>query len=247
MTTLDRIRSERLPEHVALIMDGNGRWAKARGLPRTAGHRAGSSAAERLVRFAGERIGLKNVTLFAFSSENWSRPKEEVDFLMELLREFIDEKIGEFVQKGTRLLVAGVVEGLPPAFQETVKRAVRETKGGDRMTVTVALNYGGRQDIVQACARIAHEVAEGRLSADDVDETVVSSRLLTNGAPDPDLVIRTSGELRISNFLLWQSAYSELYFTQKCWPDFTPADLVLAIEDFQRRERRYGGLEGSET
>jgi len=247
MTTLERIRAERLPEHVALIMDGNGRWAKARGLPRTAGHRAGSTAAEWLVRFAGERIGLKNVTLFAFSSENWSRPQEEVDFLMELLREFIDEKIGEFVEKGTRLLVAGDIGRLPGPLQETVERAVRETEGGDRMTVTVALNYGGRQDIVQACARIAHEVAEGRLSADDVDETVVSSRLLTNGVPDPDLVIRTSGERRVSNFLLWQSAYSELYFTHKCWPDFTPADLVLAIEDFQRRERRYGGIEERAT
>jgi len=244
MTILDRIKGDRLPQHVALIMDGNGRWAASRGLPRTAGHRAGATAAERVIRFAGERIGLANVTLFAFSSENWNRPRDEVDFLMDLLREFIEERIGEFVEKGTRLYVAGELDALPDGLRETVERAVDRTQSGDRMTVTVALNYGGRQDIVRACERTVADVAAGRLSADRIDEEAISSRLMTAQIPDPDLVIRTSGELRLSNFLLWQSAYSELYFADAMWPDFTPAELIFAIDEYQRRERRFGGLRG---
>ncbi len=241
MTLLDRIRDERLPEHVALIMDGNGRWAASRGLPRTAGHRAGATAAERVIRFAGERIGLRYVTLFAFSAENWRRPRDEVDFLMNLLREFIEEKIGEFVERGTRLHVAGDLTALPEELRDTVNRAVDRTCGGDRMHVTVALNYGGRQDIVHACSQVAADVAAGRLPIDRIDEAAISARLLTNGIPDPDLVIRTSGELRLSNFLLWQSAYSELYFADAPWPDFTPAELIFAIDAYQQRERRFGG------
>jgi len=241
MTLLERITSQRLPQHVALIMDGNGRWAHARGLPRTAGHRAGAEAAERLIRFVGERIGLRYVTLFAFSSENWRRPQEEVDFLMDLLREFIETKGTEFAEAGIRLRVAGEVDALPERLRETVRRVVQQTAAGEKMDLTVALNYGGRQDLVRACSRIAEDVAAGRLIPDAVNEDAIASRLYTVGMPDPDLVVRTSGEMRLSNFLLWQSAYAELYFTKVLWPEFTPAELVRAIDAYQRRKRRYGG------
>jgi undecaprenyl diphosphate synthase len=247
MTLLERIKSERLPQHVALIMDGNGRWANARSLPRAAGHRAGADAAERLVRFAGERIGLTRITLFAFSSENWTRPRAEVEFLMDLLQEFIAEKEREFVEAGIRLRVAGDLRELPDTLRETVERVVRETAGGEKMHLTIALNYGGRQDIAQACVGIARDVKAGTLTPDEVDEQAIASRLYTAGTPDPDLVVRTSGELRLSNFLLWQAAYAELYFADVLWPDFTPAELIRAIDAFQRRERRFGGIqEGAE-
>jgi len=241
MTLLERIKAGPIPRHVALIMDGNGRWAKVRGLPRTAGHRAGAATAERLIRFAGDRIGLDYVTLFAFSSENWTRPKDEVDFLMDLLDEFIEEKRREFIEAGIRLRVAGDVDALPERLRETVRRVVSDTKDGGSMGLTVALNYGGRQDLVRACARIAEDVAAGRLAPEAIDEDAIASRLHTVGASDPDLVIRTSGEMRMSNFLLWQSAYAELYFTDTLWPDFVPAELVRAIDVYQRRDRRYGG------
>ncbi len=244
MTLLERIKSERLPQHVALIMDGNGRWANARDLPRAAGHRAGADAAERLVRFAGERIGLTRITLFAFSSENWTRPRAEVEFLMDLLQEFIAEKEREFVEAGIRLRVAGDLRELPDTLRETVERVVRETADGEKMHLTIALNYGGRQDIAQACAGIARDIKAGALNPDEVDEQAIASRLYTAGMPDPDLVVRTSGELRLSNFLLWQAAYAELYFADVLWPDFTPAELIRAIDAFQRRERRFGGIQG---
>jgi len=244
MTLLERVKAERMPKHIALIMDGNGRWARARGLPHTAGHRAGAEAAERLIRFAGERIGLRYLTLFAFSSENWTRPKDEVDFLMDLLQQFIEEKGREFVEAGIRLRVAGDVDGLPERVRETVRRIVAQTEHGEKMDVTVALNYGGRQDLVRACAEVAADVAAGRLAPDRIDEEAVDSRLYMAGIPDPDLVVRTSGEMRLSNFLLWQSAYAELYFTDVLWPDFTPAEFVRAIDAYQRRERRYGGRRG---
>ena len=244
MTLLERIKSERLPRHVALIMDGNGRWAKARGLPRAAGHRAGADAAERLVRFAGERIGLTRITLFAFSSENWTRPRAEVEFLMDLLQEFIAGKEREFVEAGIRLRVAGDLRELPDTLRETVGRVVKETAEGEKMHLTVALNYGGRQDIAQACAGIARDIKAGTMNPDEVDEQAIASRLYTAGIPDPDLVVRTSGELRLSNFLLWQAAYAELYFADALWPDFTPAELVRAVDAFQQRERRFGGIQG---
>jgi len=244
MTLLERVKAERLPQHVALIMDGNGRWAQARDLPRTAGHRAGAVAAERLIRFAVERIGLKHLTLFAFSSENWTRPRDEVDFLMDLLREFIEEKKSEFIEAGVRLRVAGNVDELPESLREIVLRVVRETAGGEKLHLTVALNYGGRQDIVQACVSIAEDVAAGRLAPTGISAESIAEYLHTSGIPDPDLVVRTSGEIRLSNFLLWQAAYAELYFADALWPDFTPAELLRAIDVFQKRERRYGGTRG---
>jgi len=244
MTLLEQIKMGQLPQHMALIMDGNGRWAQARGLPRVAGHRAGAEAAERLIRFAGERIGLTHLTLFAFSAENWTRPRDEVSFLMDLLQEFIDEKEKEFVEAGTRLHVAGDLAKLPTSLRRTVERVVQRTTTGKKMHLTVALNYGGRQDLVQACAGIAREVEAGRMRPDEVNEETIALRLYTGEIPDPDLVVRTSGELRLSNFLLWQAAYAELYFTDTLWPDFTPAELVRAIDAFQRRDRRFGGLRG---
>jgi len=245
-TLVDRVKEAGLPRHIALIMDGNGRWAKARGLPRIAGHRAGATAAERLVRFAGERLGLRYLTLFAFSTENWKRPKEEVAYLMDLLREFIDDKLKEFVDSGVRLRVAGEIDSLPEPLRESVIRAVRETEGGENLDLTVALSYGARQELTRVCAEIAADAASGRLKVDEIDEGTISSRLYTAGIPDPDLVIRTSGELRLSNFLLWQAAYAELYFTEVLWPDFTPAELVYAIASFQKRKRRFGALEKEE-
>jgi len=243
-TVVERVRAVGFPEHVALIMDGNGRWAKARGLPRTAGHQAGARAAERLIRFIGERLGLKYVTFYAFSTENWDRPPEEVDYLMDLLQQFVEDKLREFVESGVRLHVAGEIAGLPPRLAETVRRAVRETEEGARLNVTIALNYGSRQEIVRACKEIAKRVAEGHLSPADVAEETVRERLYVPELPDPDLIIRTSGEMRLSNFLLWQAAYAEFYFTDTLWPDFTPAEFVQAISGFQRRERRFGGRRG---
>jgi undecaprenyl diphosphate synthase len=241
-TLLERVTSAGVPRHVALIMDGNGRWARARGLPRTAGHEAGARAAERLIRFVGRRLGVAYVTLFAFSAENWGRPKAEVDFLLALLDRFIAEHLGEFVDSGIRLRVVGDVSSLPAAMQRTVANAVEITATGANLDVTIALSYGGRQDITRACRRILADVAEGRMAPEDVSAEAIARRLDTAGTPDPDLVIRTSGERRFSNFLLWQSAYAELYFTDVLWPDFTPADLVMAIDDYQKRERRFGAV-----
>jgi undecaprenyl diphosphate synthase len=239
---LQRVKERPLPRHVAIIMDGNGRWATARGLPRTAGHQAGAHATERLIRFVGERLGLEYVTLFAFSSENWQRPRDEVDFLMDLLERFIEEKLREFTEAGIRLRVIGDVGSLPDALRRLVARAVEQTAGGSNLCLTIALSYGARQELVRACARIVEEAVRGGLEVANLTEEDISSRLFTAGVPDPDLIIRTSGEMRLSNFLLWQSAYAELWFTDVLWPDFSPAELVRAIDDFQRRQRRYGAL-----
>jgi len=245
-TLLERVKRNGVPRHVAIIMDGNGRWAQARGLPRTAGHHAGAQAAERIIRFAGRQLGLPVLTLYAFSTENWLRPADEVDYLMDLLRTFIDEKLHEFVDEGVRLSVLGETAGLPGPIRVAVERAVRETGGGDRLRLNVALNYGGRQEIARACRRIAAEVAAGRLALERVDPAAVTAHLYDGDLPDADLIIRTSGEMRLSNFLLWQAAYAELHFTETLWPDFTPAELLEALAEFQRRDRRFGGRKGDE-
>jgi len=239
-TLIERVKAGGLPRHVALIMDGNGRWAKARGLPRTAGHQAGAQAAERLIRFAGRRLGLEVLTLFAFSTENWDRSAKEIDFLMDLLDQFIAEKLKEFVEEGVRLVVSGDLKGLPERLRKTVDYAIDQTAGNDRLLLNVALNYGSRQEVLRACRDIARAAVAGRLSPEELDEEIFKSFLYTDGIPDPDLVIRTSGEMRLSNFLLWQAAYSELFFSDTLWPDFTPAELLEAISSFQRRERRFG-------
>lgn len=239
-TLIERVKDAGLPRHVALIMDGNGRWAKARGLPRAAGHQAGAQAAERLIRFVGRRLGLKCLTLFAFSTENWNRSTAEVDFLMDLLDQFIAEKLKEFVSEGVRLVVSGKLEDLPKRLQKTVAYAIEQTADNDRLVLNVALNYGSRQEIVRACREIVRAAVAGQLHPEDLDEATFTRFLYTDGIPDPDLIIRTSGEIRLSNFLLWQGAYAELFFTDTLWPDFTPAELLEAISSFQKRKRRFG-------
>ena len=186
------------------------------------------------------------MTLYAFSTENWTRPEAEVDYLMDLLEQFVDEKLEEFVASGVRLHVAGDVDGLPASVRKTVRRAIEKTESGDRLHLTIALNYGSRQEIARACREIAIQVAQGTLSVSDVDEEAIARRLYVAQVPDPDLVIRTSGTVRLSNFLLWQAAYAELHFTETLWPDFTPAEFVKIIAEYHTRVRRYGGIEEGE-
>jgi len=240
---VERLRAAGLPRHVAIIMDGNGRWAHQRGLPRIAGHRASVAAVRDVVRFAGE-LGLEVLTLFAFSTENWKRPRAEVDALMELLVDHVRSELDELHANGVRVRVIGRVDGLPDSARAAVSEAVARTAGNPGMNLVLALNYGGRQELADACARLAARVAVGELRPEDIDEGAIAGALDTAGLPDPDLLIRTSGELRISNFLLWQLAYTEFWVTEVCWPDFRREHLAAAIEAFQRRERRFGGLSG---
>jgi undecaprenyl diphosphate synthase len=233
-----------LPRHIAIIMDGNGRWARARGLPRIAGHRSGAEAVRRTVTAAGE-LGIPYLTLFGFSSENWKRPSAEVQDLMVLLRHYIRGEIAELQRNGVRLKVIGQLTRLAPDIVGMIAHAETLTRDNSQITLTIALSYGGRAEIVAAVQAIAAEVARGSLAAEDVDEDCLARHLFTADIPDPDLLIRTSGEQRISNFLLWQCAYSELVFTKTLWPDFSRNDLEQAIDDYCGRERRYGASVGS--
>jgi len=233
-----------LPRHIAIIMDGNGRWAKARGLPRIAGHRQGAEAVRRTVRAAGE-LGIPYLTLFGFSSENWKRPLAEIDDLMGLLRHYLRGEIAELHRNGVRLRVIGDRERLAPDIVTLIANAEELTRENGGVNLTIALSYGGRAEIVAAVRALAAKAASGELQTDEIDEDLISRHLFTSDIPDPDLLIRTSGEQRISNFLLWQCAYSELVFTKTLWPDFGEADLVQAIADFGCRERRYGASVGS--
>jgi undecaprenyl diphosphate synthase len=232
------------PAHVAIIMDGNGRWAKSRGLPRIAGHRRGAESVRRAITASAE-LGISYLTLFGFSSENWKRPSDEVNDLMALLRHYLRGEIAELHQQGVRLLVIGDRARLAPDIVTLIDNAEQLTRNNKGLTLIVALSYGGRDDIVQASRKLAEDVAAGRIQAKDIDETRLSSSLFTAGIPDPDLLIRTSGEQRISNFLLWQLAYTELVFIETLWPDFGRADLEKAISDYHGRERRYGASAGS--
>jgi undecaprenyl diphosphate synthase len=228
-----RVKSRPLPRHVAIIMDGNGRWAEARGLPRVAGHREGSESVREVTR-AARRIGIEALTLYAFSSENWARPEDEVGALMQLLAEFLESERGEMMENGIRLNAIGDLGRLPAFVRERLAAVRAETAGNRRMTLTLALSYGGRQEIVEAARRAA--AARGAaLEAADLE-----AGLQTANLPDLDLLVRTSGERRISNFLLWQAAYAELHFSEILWPDFRDAELLGAIADFQARERRFG-------
>ena len=231
------------PNHVAIIMDGNGRWAKARGLPRVAGHRRGADAVRRVVRGAGE-LGIPVLTLFAFSTENWTRPVDEVNDLMGLLRHYLRNELDELRKNGARLRVIGNREGLASDIVRDISDAENMTRGNSRIDVNICINYGARAEILQAIRSLARQVAAGELSADRIDEDCFESELLTAGVPDPDLLIRTSGEQRISNFMLWQCAYAELVFVDTLWPDFGKEHLEQAIAEFRRRERRYGGVGG---
>jgi undecaprenyl diphosphate synthase len=229
------------PVHVAIIMDGNGRWAKARGLPRTAGHKRGADAVKRVVKCAGD-LGISYLTLFGFSSENWLRPESEVRDLLGLLRFYLENDIAELHANGIRLNIIGDRTRLPPETVKLIEGAEARTGANTRMTLTIALSYGGRQEIVAAARKLARACADGTLKPEDVDETRFAQALFTADMPDPDLLIRTSGEQRISNFLLWQLAYTELVFTDTLWPDFGNAELEAAIATYRARDRRYGAV-----
>jgi undecaprenyl diphosphate synthase len=231
------------PSHVAIIMDGNGRWARARGLPRAAGHRRGADAVRRTVRAAGE-LGIEYLTLYGFSSENWKRPADEVDDLMKLLRIYLRGEIAELHRNQVRLRVIGNRQRLAPDIITLIDHAEQQTAGNSGLTLVIALNYGGRDEITAALRTLAADVAAGRLTSDAITAERITASLTTAGIPDPDLIIRTSGEKRLSNFLLWQSAYSELLFLDVLWPDFAKADLEQAITEFHRRDRRYGAVAG---
>ncbi|MBV8934850.1 MAG: isoprenyl transferase [Alphaproteobacteria bacterium] len=229
----------RVPQHIAIIMDGNGRWANARGLPRIAGHRRGAEAARRAVIAAAE-LGIPYLTLFGFSSENWNRSASEIRDLMGLLRYYLRGQVAELHRNGVRLKVIGDFSKLDPDIIALIEDAEATTRDNKRIILTMALSYGGRAEIIAAVRAIAREVASGSLAADAIDDGCFASHLFTAELPDPDLMIRTSGEQRISNFLLWQNAYCELLFTKTLWPDFSKRDLQLAIDEFCGRERRYG-------
>jgi undecaprenyl diphosphate synthase len=226
---------------VAVIMDGNGRWATQRGLPRAAGHREGVKATRVLVR-AADAVGLRYLTLYAFSTENWSRPEDEVSTLMRLLEESIYRELPELMERNVRLRVIGRGNGVPLPVRRGIDHVVHETRVNTGLTLVMAFNYGGRDELLDAFRALARRVRAGELSPEDIAETDVSGALYTDGVPDPDLLIRTSGEMRISNFLLWQIAYTELWMTSVLWPDFSSCDLYRAIADFQRRSRRFGGV-----
>ena len=229
-----------LPRHIGIIMDGNGRWAARRGRPRVFGHRAGAEAVRRTVRCCGD-LGIQALTLYAFSTENWSRPKAEVSRLMQLLGRFLRSETPELAQSGVRLRFLGDPSRLSPALQKEMAAAVRKLEGGSGLRLNLAVNYGGRDEITRAARALAAEAAAGRLRPEDVTEDTLAERLDTDGLPEVDLVIRTAGEMRVSNFLLWQGAYAEYWATDLCWPDFGPDALREAIEAYQKRERRFGG------
>lgn len=235
------IDKNRIPKHVAIIMDGNGRWAKDRGLSRTAGHREGVKRVKDIVKAAGE-LGIGAVTFFAFSTENWSRPKKEIDILMRHLESFLIREVDNMHKDNIRFNVIGEDDPLPLAIQKKIKEAKRKTKENTGLTVTLALNYGARQEIVEAAKRFARDVLSKEEAIEGLNIEKFSRYLYTSDLPDPDLLIRTSGETRISNFLLWQLSYAEFYFTNKFWPEFRADDLKAAIEEYQARERRFGGL-----
>lgn len=230
----------KIPDHIAIIMDGNGRWAKKHRLPRAQGHRMGVKALERTVEAAID-LGVKYLTVYAFSIDNWSRSDSEVNSLMNLMREFLNNQKKNIKDKDARLRFIGRIHDLPEDIISKIKDLTYETKDNERFTLVLALNYGGRAEILDVCRDLGKDVLENRIKPEDIDEDYFSKYLYTQDIPDPDLLIRTSGEMRISNFLLWQLSYTELWFTEVYWPDFKKKDLVEAINEFSRRERRYGG------
>lgn len=237
MSYKEQIDKSRIPEHIAIIMDGNGRWAKAQGLPRTAGHQQGVEIVKKITEEA-TRLGVKYLTLYTFSTENWNRPAAEVTALMGLILDHLEEEI--FMKNNVRFRVIGDQSRLPESVQKRLDECMERTAQNDKMTMVIALSYSSRWEITQAVKNIAQEVQEGKLSAGEVSEEVICKHLNTNFMPDPDLLIRTGGELRISNYLLWQCAYTELYFCDTFWPDFDEEEFCKAIVDYQSRERRFG-------
>ena len=253
MGKVDRLK---IPKHIAIIMDGNGRWAKKKGLPKSAGHKAGIKSVEEIIK-ASKELGVEILTLYTFSTENWKRPKKEIDTLMGLLEDYVDSilsrldreegKIGrkkaeeKVTTEGVRVNVLGVISELPPSIQLKLRKIEEKTANNKKLLCNLALNYGARREIVDACKKIAYDIKDNRIKVEDLKEENFADYLYTAGIPDPDLLIRTSAEYRISNFLLWQLSYSEIYITDKLWPDFRKKDLEKAILDYQKRDRRYGG------
>ncbi|OGX45115.1 MAG: di-trans,poly-cis-decaprenylcistransferase [Omnitrophica WOR_2 bacterium RIFCSPLOWO2_12_FULL_51_8] len=235
------LEKNNIPRHVAIIMDGNGRWAKEKSLPRTAGHREGAKRVEEIVKAAAE-LGVKAVTFFAFSTENWSRPKKEIAALMRYLNDFLSRQIEELDKNNIRFRAIGLGAPLTQALLKKISDAEEKTGDNTGLIVVLALNYGSRQEIVEAARNFAEDALRGKKRIEDLDAGLFAQYLCTAGMPDPDLLIRTSGEMRISNFLLWQLSYAELYFTQKYWPDFRRADFEEALSEYQRRERRFGAV-----
>nr|WP_297396895.1 isoprenyl transferase [uncultured Peptostreptococcus sp.] len=235
------ISLDKVPSHIAIIMDGNGRWAKSRFMPRTYGHKAGVETIRKVVKECS-RLGVKYLTLYAFSTENWKRPKDEVSALMGLLVKYLRSELEELHRNNVKILTIGDISKLPNACIEELDRAKKETKDNTGLVMSLALNYGGRNDLVNAVRNISQEVLDGKISLDDIVDDTIASHLSTNESPDPDLVVRTSGEQRLSNFLLWELAYSEFYFTDIHWPDFDEKELQKAIYAYQSRDRRFGGV-----
>lgn len=239
MENSEKINLENLPGHIAIIMDGNGRWAKKQGLMRTIGHENGTKTVRRIVEQCA-RLGVKYLTLYSFSTENWNRPKMEVEFLMRAMLNSLKKEYNTLMNNNIRLNAIGNLDLLPTKVKIELLKVMEDTKNNTRMTLTLALSYGSRDEIVQAVKEISDKVKNNIISIDDIDDSVINSHLYTQNMPDVDLLIRTSGEQRISNFMLWQIAYSELYFTPVLWPDFTEENLVEAIASYQKRERRFG-------
>lgn len=230
-----------LPEHVAIIMDGNGRWAKKRGLPRSAGHAAGAAAFKTIVRYCS-RIGIRYLTVYAFSTENWRRPQDEVLTLIRLFKEYLSDALVNFLDENVRVRFLGDVEAFDPQLKELIDETVRVSRDRTGMVLNIALNYGGRAEILRAAQSLARDAKDGALDPEQIGEELFSKRMYTAGQPDPDLIIRPSGEERISNFLLWQSAYAEYVFMDILWPDFRPEDLDRALDIYAARNRRFGGI-----
>lgn len=230
-----------IPQHVAIIMDGNGRWAKQQGMPRIVGHQSGMKALKRAT-IAADDLGIKYLTMYAFSTENWTRPKDEVDFLMRLPVDFLAQELDELIEKNVCVQMMGYEENLPDHTVKALREAIRRTKDNTGLILTFALNYGSRSEITDAMKSIAQRIESGDLTTDDITPDLIEKHLLSKDMPDPDLLIRTSGELRLSNFMLWQLAYSEMWFTDIYWPDFNREHLYEAVAEYQRRTRRYGGL-----
>lgn len=244
---LTQLDQENIPGHVAIIMDGNGRWANHINAPRVMGHYQGIQSAREAVRFASE-LGIKTLSLFAFSSENWNRPPHEVATLMTYCETYLEEELENMLQNGVRLKAVGRIGSLSPSLQNCIRSVESKTAANKKITLVLALNYGGRSELVDTLKKIVRETEQGRLSSDSLSEQIVSKHLYTDPLPDPDLLIRTGGEMRISNFFLWQMAYTELYFTKVLWPNFGRKAFLLALLDYQRRERRFGLLpEQNET
>lgn len=242
MSQVNDSQLSRIPKHVAIIMDGNGRWAARRSLPRIAGHEAGTENIRRITTRAAE-LGIQYLTLWAFSTENWRRPRDEVEGILRILAGAIESETEELNRQGARLHHIGSLDGLPPSLAQSVRDAIHLTRHNARIQLTLAFNYGGRAEVVHAVKRIVAE----HVPVDSIDEDLISSYLYTHDMPDPDLIVRTSGEMRTSNFLIWQGAFAEYHFTDVLWPDFGPPDLDLAIADYRSRERRFGGISGSDA